>query len=66
MARPTLILWGAHDRFATVKMAHRFHDEIHDSELVIFDGAGHFVWEDEPARTTFTLLDFLERRVRTA
>jgi len=66
MARPTLILWGAHDRFATVKMAHRFHDEIHDSELVIFDGAGHFVWEDEPARTTSTLLDFLERRVRTA
>jgi haloalkane dehalogenase len=64
LALPTLIVWGARDRFAGVKMAHRFNDEIPGSELVIFEEAGHFVWEDEPEQATVALLDFLERRVR--
>jgi haloalkane dehalogenase len=59
---PALVVWGAADRFAGVKMAHRFHDEIPDSELVVMDGAGHFVWEDEPAPTARALVDFLGRR----
>ena len=63
---PTLILWGADDRFATVKMANRFHDEIPGSELEVFEGAGHFIWEDEPERAPAALVGFLERRVRTA
>ena len=66
LALPTLILWGAHDRFATVKMAQRFHDEIPGSELVVFDDAGHFVWEDEPEGAARTLVEFLARRVRAA
>jgi pimeloyl-ACP methyl ester carboxylesterase len=60
---PTLILWGGRDRFAGVKMAHRFHEEIRDSELTVFEEAGHFVWEDEPERSTQVLLEFLTRRV---
>ncbi len=63
LALPSLIVWGEKDRFAGVKMAHRFHDELPDSELVIFDGAGHFVWADEPERAARALTDFLERRV---
>jgi haloalkane dehalogenase len=66
LAVPTLIAWGAQDRFATVKMAHRFHEEIPESELVIFEDAGHFVWEDEPESATAALLDFLARRVPPA
>jgi haloalkane dehalogenase len=58
---PTLVLWGGKDRFASVKMAHRFHDEIPGSELVILEEAGHFIWADEPERTTEALLDFLTR-----
>jgi len=64
LALPTLILWGAQDRFASVRMAHRFNEEIPGSELVIFDEAGHFVWEDDPKQATAALLDFLARRVR--
>jgi haloalkane dehalogenase len=60
---PTLILWGAQDRFAGVQLAHRFHAELPSSELEIFEGAGHFVWEDEPELTTQALLRFLERRL---
>jgi haloalkane dehalogenase len=59
---PALILWGAQDRFAGVKMARRFHEEIADSELVVLDGAGHFVWEDEPEASASALVDFLTRR----
>lgn len=60
---PALIVWGGQDRFAGVRMAHRFHEELPDSELVIFDHAGHFAWEDEPQRTADALIDFLRRRV---
>ena len=60
---PTLVLWGGEDRFASAKMARRFHDEIDGSELVVLDEAGHFIWEDEPEATARALVDFLERRV---
>jgi haloalkane dehalogenase len=60
---PALIVWGEQDRFAGVAMARRFHEEIPGSELVIFDGAGHFVWDDEPERAARTLVEFLERRI---
>lgn len=60
---PALILWGGEDRFAGVAMAQRFHDQLSGSELSVLDGAGHFVWDDEPVRTADALVDFLRRRV---
>ncbi|HTZ64768.1 MAG TPA: alpha/beta fold hydrolase [Solirubrobacteraceae bacterium] len=59
---PALILWGAQDRFASARMADRFHEELPGSELVVFADAGHFVWDDEPAGTTRALVDFLTSR----
>jgi haloalkane dehalogenase len=59
---PALIVWGAEDPFAGVSMAERFHSELPGSELVILDGAGHFVWDDEPERAAAALVDFLARR----
>ncbi|HSZ13373.1 MAG TPA: alpha/beta fold hydrolase [Solirubrobacteraceae bacterium] len=59
---PALILWGAEDRFAGVAMARRFHAELPGSELEVLDGAGHFVWDDEPEISTAALVDFLGRR----
>jgi pimeloyl-ACP methyl ester carboxylesterase len=47
-------------------MGERFRDEIPDSELRIFDDAGHFVWEDEPNGTAEAVIEFLARRVRPA
>jgi pimeloyl-ACP methyl ester carboxylesterase len=55
-----LIVWGAKDNFASVKMAHRFHDELAGSRLEIVEDAGHFVWEDAPERTARALVDFLD------
>ena len=58
---PALILWGEEDKFAGVKMAHRFHEELPGSELVLLADAGHFVWDDQPERATRALVDFLAR-----
>ena len=60
---PALIVWGELDRFASAQLAHRFHDELPGSELVLLD-AGHFVWDDQPQRATDALVDFLNRRAR--
>jgi haloalkane dehalogenase len=60
---PALILWGEQDRFAGVQMARRFHEELTGSELLVIDGAGHFVWDDQPERTSAALVDFLARRL---
>ncbi len=43
-------------------MARRFHEELPDSELVLFEDAGHFVWDDRPERAAAALVDFLSRR----
>jgi len=63
LAVPSLIVWGEDDRFASVRMARRFHEELPGSELVVFEGTGHFVWEDQPLLATRALVDFLDRRV---
>jgi pimeloyl-ACP methyl ester carboxylesterase len=60
---PALILWGGQDRFASPRMAQRFHSALAGSELRIFEEAGHFVWEDQPDATARALVDFLGRWV---
>ncbi len=61
---PALIVWGQEDRFAGVAMAKRFHEELAGSELLVLEGAGHFVWDDEPGRCSRALVEFLARRLR--
>jgi haloalkane dehalogenase len=58
---PTLLLWGENDEFAPVAGAHRFERELPDSELVVVEGAGHFVWEDAPERCAEAVTGFLAR-----
>lgn len=56
---PTQILWGSDDAFAPVAGAHRFRREIPHSDLEVIDGAGHFIWSDEPERSLECLRRFL-------
>jgi len=58
---PTLLLWGQDDVFAPVAGAHRFHHEIPNAELVVIEGAGHFVYADEPGRCASEISSFLDR-----
>ena len=58
---PVLLVWGETDEFAPVAGAYRFERELSDTELVVIDGAGHFVWEDAPEACAAALTGFLGR-----
>lgn len=58
---PALLLWGATDEFAPLAGAHRFERELPDTELVVIEEAGHFVWDEYPERCAGALTTFLER-----
>lgn len=58
---PTLLLWGAEDKFAPIGGAHRFRKQIAGAELVAIEGAGHFVYETEPNRCANEIVAFLTR-----
>jgi haloalkane dehalogenase len=59
LAVPTLLVWGADDQFAPLAGARRFEREIPGARLAAFEGAGHFVFDQEPERTTREVCDFL-------
>ncbi len=56
---PTLLLWGAEDKFAPLGGAKRFEREIPGAKLVAIEGAGHFVFETAPERCLRELTGFL-------
>ena len=60
---PVLVLWGASDPFAPLASAHRFVRELPDTELVVIEDAGHFVWEDAPVRCAEAVTAFLAARL---
>ncbi|MEZ4328647.1 MAG: alpha/beta fold hydrolase [Polyangiales bacterium] len=47
---PTLVVWGSRDGVIPVKHAARIHAAMPSSRLEVFDGAGHFPHQDDPAR----------------
>ena len=58
---PTLILWGARDRWASPGDATRLHQDIAGSELVVYDDAGHAPMEEVPDRSAPDVRRFLSR-----
>ena len=57
---PTLVLWGAADRWMPVRDGARFARELPRSELVVIERSGHNPHEESPDRVNQLLLDFLE------
>ena len=58
---PVLALWGEGDELAPVAGAHRVKRELPQTEIVVVEGAGHFVYGDEPERCARELVAFLGR-----
>jgi pimeloyl-ACP methyl ester carboxylesterase len=56
---PTLIIWGKEDHWIPVEDAYRFHKDIQNSQLAIFDSTGHIPMEENPAPTAATAIEFL-------
>ena len=59
-AAPTLIAWGDRDRIIPVEHAYAAHELMPGSRLEIFEGAGHFLHAERPARFAEVLGDFIE------
>jgi pimeloyl-ACP methyl ester carboxylesterase len=60
---PVLLVFGDRDPFVPPATAHRFERELPDTELVLIEDAGHFVWEDAPERCGQALTGFLAARL---
>lgn len=59
IGQPTLILWGAQDKLITEPSGQRFHQDIANSQYVVFEGLGHVPQEEDPARSVGEVLQFL-------
>ncbi|WP_373049021.1 alpha/beta fold hydrolase [Vulgatibacter sp.] len=63
---PTLILWGGKDRWILPKYAHRFDEDIPDSQLILYPELGHVPMEEDPETTAAAVRRFLGGRAQRA
>jgi pimeloyl-ACP methyl ester carboxylesterase len=56
---PTLLLWGDRDPMIPVAHAHAAHAAMPGSRLEVFEGAGHFPFQDDPERFAAVLAEFI-------
>ncbi len=59
---PVLLLWGRHDRVCPPWMAERFNQEIADSELIIYENAGHIAMAENTEESARDAHEFLLSR----
>jgi pimeloyl-ACP methyl ester carboxylesterase len=57
---PTMVVWGAQDKIIPVSHAHDACAMMPGCRLEIFEQAGHFLTQEEPARFARVLADFIE------
>ena len=60
---PTLIIWGAQDRWTPVADAFRLQTDIKGAKLALFSKAGHNPMEEDPKGTAAAVAGFLPREL---
>lgn len=58
---PTLIIWGKNDQIILPKNAERFHKDIKNSTLIMYDSCGHMPMIEKPFQVQRDVLEFLSR-----
>jgi pimeloyl-ACP methyl ester carboxylesterase len=58
---PTLIMWGDSDKLVNVDAAPKFHADIPNSELLIYENMGHIPMEEIPERSVADFMAFLQK-----
>jgi pimeloyl-ACP methyl ester carboxylesterase len=56
---PSLIVWGDRDHMIPVKHGREAHERMPNSRFEVFEGAGHFPFNDDPDRFVALLHDFV-------
>jgi pimeloyl-ACP methyl ester carboxylesterase len=64
IGQPTLILWGADDRWIPVQDGQAFKVDIKTSRLVVYPGVGHVPMEEIPGPTARATSAFLSADAR--
>ncbi len=59
---PTLIMWGTKDRWVPLDFAERFHNDIKNSQLIMYDEAGHLLNEEIPEKTAMDVDRFFRQK----
>ena len=57
--KPTLILWGAKDKYLPISLGDRIHKDIAGSRMERIPNCGHFIQEDQPELATKIIVAFL-------
>lgn len=63
---PTLLVWGDGDEDTPLWMGERMAELLPDGALVVFEGAGHFAYADQPGRFAQLTRTFLVEQPRRA
>jgi pimeloyl-ACP methyl ester carboxylesterase len=58
---PTLIMWGDSDCLVNVEAAPKFHADIPNSELLIYENMGHVPMEEIPEKSVKDFMAFLQK-----
>lgn len=56
---PTLVIWGERDRMIPISHGREAHALMPNSRFEVFEGAGHFPFNDDPERFVAVLDDFI-------
>jgi pimeloyl-ACP methyl ester carboxylesterase len=62
-ARPTLVVWGAHDPYIKVEQAERQRQTFPEAEVVVLEESGHWPMWDAPEELEAAVVPFLARQL---
>ncbi len=61
---PTLVLWGAKDRWIPVRYLADWQRDLADGTFIVYEGVGHMPMEELPRESAADVRDFLEGTLR--
>ena len=59
ISQPTLIMWGAADRWLPASHGERLRALVPNSQMAMIENAGHLVLEEQPEKAAEAVVDFL-------
>lgn len=60
---PCQVVWGTADVYLPIEQAHRQIQPFPSADITLIDGAGHWVWLEQPDRVADVVVPFLRQQV---
>lgn len=60
ISKPTLVMWGDKDIIISVENAYKFHEDIPDSKLIVYENVGHIPMDEVGAQSAIDVRNFLQ------